>query len=77
MTEVLSKEVFDDFQKRKETLQLNHSFDNFEKTCYIANELSVKKDLFLKVYERRNKFIILLKKVGRAKIKIYDTFHLV
>ena len=35
--EVLGKEFADDFQKRKEILQSDHSFDNFEKKCYIAN----------------------------------------
>ena len=33
--EVLGKEFADDFQKRKEILQFDHSFDNFEKSVIL------------------------------------------
>ena len=68
--EVLGKSFFDDFQKRKKILQLDHSFDDFEKKC-IANEHLVKK------VQYTINFVILLRKVYRAKIKIYKTFDLV
>ena len=33
--EVLGKSFFDDFQKRKKILQLDHSFDDFEKSIIL------------------------------------------
>ena len=33
--EVLGKKFFDDFQKRKKILQLDHSFDHFEKSVIL------------------------------------------
>ena len=74
--EVLGNSFFDDFQKRKKILQLDHSFDDFEKKC-IANEHLVKKVYFLESMKDTINFVILLKKVYRAKIKIYKTFDLV
>ena len=42
--------------KKKEILKLNVSFRNFEKKCYIENDILSKKNLFLCVYEQRDKF---------------------
>ena len=75
--ELLDKEFFDGFQKRKEILQLHQSFDSFEKRCYIANKLLVKKVYFLESMKDAINFVILFKKTCRVKIKIYGTFHLV
>ena len=41
-------------------LQLDQSLDNFEKICFIANQLLVTKELLLKVYELRDKFLYII-----------------
>ena len=48
-------------------LQLDHSFDNFEKKSYIANGLLVKKVYFLESIKGVINFVISLKNVYRAK----------
>ena len=60
--EVLGKSFFDDFQKRNKILQLDHSFDDFEKKC-IANEHLVKKVTI------HNKFRYIIKKGVQGKNK--------
>ena len=75
--ELLDKEFFDGFQKRKKILQFDQSFDSSKKRCYIANKLLVKKLYFLESMKDTINFVILFKKTCRVKIKIYGTFHLV
>ena len=48
-------------------LQLDQSLDNFEKICFIANQLLVTKELLLKVYERRDKFCYIIGVHGKNK----------
>ena len=44
--QILGKEVFDSFERNRETLQFDESFCNFEKNCYAANEILTKKSIF-------------------------------
>ena len=54
--EMLGKESFDKFKKKKEILQLDHSRENFFKKCHVATDFLEMKGLLLRVYERRDKF---------------------
>ena len=44
--QILGEEFFDNLEEKKEILQLDESFCNFEKKCYIANEILTKKIYF-------------------------------
>ena len=44
--QILGKEVFDSFERNRETLQFDESFCNFEKNYYVANEILRKKSIF-------------------------------
>ena len=65
---ILGKEFFDKFKEKKETLQLDHSLENFFKRYHVANDFLEMKGLFLRVYERRDKFRHVIKKVCKVKI---------
>ena len=64
---ILGKEFFDKFKEKKEMLQLDHSLENFFKKCHVANDFLEMKGLFLRVYERRDKFRHVIKKGAQGK----------
>ena len=53
---VLGEEFFDKFMKEKNSLQLSDSLKRFFKKCHLVNDLLETKGLFLRVYERCDKF---------------------
>ena len=53
---VLGEEFYRDISKCKELLQLDDSSNKFFKKCALANGFLKKRNLFLRVYERRDKF---------------------
>ena len=57
----LGKEFFDEICESKELLRLDNSLEGFSKKCTLANDFLEKKNLFLRVYERRDKFRYLIK----------------
>ena len=60
--EILGKSFFDKFKEKKEMLQLDHSLENFLKKCCVSNDFLEMNRLFLRVYERRDKFQYVIKK---------------
>ena len=66
----LGEEFFDKFMKEKNSLQLNDSLKRFFKKCHLVNDLLETKGLFLRVYERCDKFRHLIKKGVRGKNNI-------
>ena len=66
----LGKEFFDEISESKELLQLDDSIEGFFKKCVLVNDFLEKKDLFLRVYERRDKFRYLIKKGVHGKNKV-------
>ena len=66
----LGKEFFDEISESKELLQLDDSIEGFFKKCVLVNDFLEKKDLFLRVYERRDKFRYLIKEGVHGKNKV-------
>ena len=59
---MIGKELFDSLKKIKDRLHLSLSLATFEEQCFDLNKISMKNCLFLRVYERRNKFRFLINK---------------
>ena len=53
LQEVLGKDFFEKLKSKKESLQFDLSLWTFETQCHVANDLLMKKKLFLQVYESR------------------------
>ena len=60
--DVLGEEISNKLTSEKISLQMNDSFDSFFDNCHLVNDLLETKDLFLRVYERQDKFRYLIKK---------------
>ena len=60
--EILGKEFFEKFKEKKEMLQLDHSLENFFKKYQVASDFLEMRGLFLRAYERRDKFWSVIKK---------------
>ena len=72
--ESAAKKLGDEFTEKlfseEENLHLDDSFENCFDKCHLVNELLEEKRLFLRVYERRDKFRFLIKKGVSGKNKI-------
>ena len=67
MAEEIGKNLFDDLKTMKNNLILDLDYSNFEKTCYLANDLLMKNDYFLRIYERKEKFRQINHKTSKNK----------
>ena len=65
---LLCGKIFDKFECKKEFLQLHLSLAAFETQYHVMNDLFMSKNLFLRVYEPRKSFTILLKTFKREKM---------
>ena len=52
----IGKKLFDDLVELKDYLILDLNYANFEKTCYSTNDLVMKNDYFLGIFELKEKF---------------------
>ena len=68
--EKLGEEFTEKLFSEEENLHLDDSFENCFDKCHLVNELLEEKRLFLRVYERRDKFRFLIKKGVSGKNKI-------
>ena len=66
----LGKEFFDKISESKELLRLDDSLEGFFKKSFLINDFLEKKNLFWRVYERRDKFCHLIKKRCSWKDKV-------
>ena len=69
-TKKLGKEFPEKLFSEKENLHLDYSFEYFFEKCHLVNKLLEEKHLFLRVYERRDKFRFLIKKGLSGKNRI-------
>ena len=69
-TKKLGKEFPEKLFSGKENLHLDYSFEYFFGKCHLVNKLLEEKHLFLRVYERRDKFRFLIKKGLSGKNRI-------
>ena len=60
--DVLGEEFFRKFAGEKGCLRLDDSFNSFLDRCHLVKDLLETKGLFLRVYERRDKFRYVIKK---------------
>ena len=67
---VLEVEFYKDFCQIKDQLQLDTSMNRFFDKCALANEFLIKKNFFLKFYQRRVKYRYLIKKGACGENKI-------
>ena len=61
------KQIFKKLTKIKDNLRLNLCLSTFENQCYEINEILTEKNLFLRVYEKCNKFHYLIRKSPTGK----------
>ena len=66
MQQILGKEFFDAFEKRK-FYSLMNTFLILKKKCCVANKILRKKNQFLCVYGQRDKFRFIIKKGVQGK----------
>ena len=65
----MGEEFYKDISDCKELLRLDNSLNNFFKKCALVNQFLEKKNLFLRVYERKDKFRYQIKKGIRGHKK--------
>ena len=63
-------DIIKNLEKNLKHLRLNLCLSTFENQCYDINEILMEKNLFLRVYEKRNKFRYLIKKPPTEKIQL-------
>ena len=67
MAEEIGKNLFDDLKAMENNLVLDLDYSNFEKTSYLANDLVMKNDYFLRIYELKEKFTQINHKTSKKK----------
>ena len=75
LCEISGWNFFENLKLKKHSLQLDLSFSAFETQCHFVNDLSMEKNLFLRVYEFRKKFRYLIKKMPRGKTRFRGNFQ--
>ena len=83
----IKKETFDAFNQIKDSLRLDLDLVNFENQCFQVNKILMKNNLFLRVYEMKDKFRFLIKQDSNKKgvirelssciIEKFNGFHIV
>ena len=74
MESVLRGDFYKDFCEVKDQLKLDTSMYGFFDKCVLVNEFLTRKNLFLKFYERRDKYRYLIKKMREAgRIRLPET----
>ena len=68
--DVLGEEFSNKLVNRKGSPHLDDSFDSFFDKCHLVNYLLETKGLFLRVYEKRDKFRYLMKKGVTGKSNV-------
>ena len=69
LEKVLGEEFVNKFIKIKEEIGLDINFMTFERKMHLVNDLLFEKNMFLRLYEQKNKFRYLFKK-GHDKNKL-------
>lgn len=65
--EILAKEFFDRLKEKNEMLQLDQSREHLFQKCHVTNDFLEERELFLRVYEKRDKFHYIVKKGTQGK----------
>ena len=63
----ITAEIFDQLNSKEDKLKLDLDLMNFENQCFLVNKILMQKNLFLRVYELKEKFHYLIKEDPNKK----------